>query len=1428
MSLLNSNQQVMSPSTSIGVTKLTDESKYFSWSYEMEMYLRTKGLWNTVVFNCVEIAELFSRNEQNNLGADATPEQAADRIAERRIQISDETRKQWKKDEGKANGYIAQSVGELFYPIVRDPANATARQLWNAIRDRCQGVNSALRIALEDKYNRAKMEDFENLRQYLDRITGITNQLATMNVHIPEERICSKILSSMRAKYEPVRMTIIMQPIENLTLANLRQQFSLEQGTEKQREPRDEHAHNAETKQRYNQPRSNGRAPKDTFKPGIICHYCNKEGHFQSDCRSKKRDEAYKPRQHRGQQQQPSPKPASNQFRQQHHDRPTPNRQQGRPPLKKEHASVVEVPEEVLNTEIITAGWILDSGCTRHMTPDKSLLHDIRQLEQPIVVKGAMQGEDANNNLEGDIYLKGNKIKIQNVLYVPGIRRSLISVRQLCQSGANVEFKNQVCEVSRKEKKLMKFRINNAKLYELDCEEEAAYAATEATSIVEMHERYGHLSVGGLKKLQDQGAIPNIGIKGDEKLNCIACSKGKGTRAPFGARTETETKKVGDLTHSDVCGPIEPASLAGNRYFVTYTDDASRFTKTYFMKQKSEQIEKYKEYRNYMKTQFGIELKKIRTDSGGEYTSEEFEGYLRKKGTIHEEKPARTPQWRGVSERLNRTLFDKARAMLKGNNVPNYLWAEAIKYATDLKNASPTKLIKNATPHERFTGEKANYENFRTFGSQVEFKDNNVKKKLDDRTTTGIYIGYDSVQKCSRIFIPATMRIAFARNNEVSFHGKELTTPEQDNLNEPRISSGDAHEREVIYLDDEDDEEEEPIRREQPIADGNQQEQPNVEPIQVEQPVFEQAQPREPARIERARNQQLSAAGRPVRVTQKRQQREFDRLVSSKINSLNVEEALMTGEEFENTPTTYQEVLANENKENWIISMKKEVESLYDNHTFEIVGQPEGKPIVSSKWVLKLKRKPDGSVDKFKARLVARGFSQTQGVDFTETFAPTLRMETIRFLINYALKNNLETHHMDVNAAFLNGELSEEIYMKLPDGFAQLHEDPKFFQGKVAKLNRALYGLKQSMRCWNIRLTNYLKESGYTQSQADPSLFILYQGEKVKSIIATYVDDCLIIGNQLEVAQAKQVLIKEFKMTDLGKLTGMLGINFTITKEKAILDQTFYTVKLLERFQMNNARPIATPIVPEPKEEADESPCDQKLFRQAIGGLLYLSKCTRPDITYAVNQVARKMENPTEGDWKNVKRIFRYLSGTKDLGLTYTKDDEKIVGYSDASYASMPDRKSTSGYLFIMNNGAITWRSKRQPVVATSSMEAEYIALASAAKEALWIRKIAMELHQQEEKMVIMEDNQACIKFARDAIHNDRTKHIDVRYFFVRDRVEKNQLQLLYCPTTEMLADMLTKPLGAILFNRFSTNIGMQRSQKGSLPVVREREDVGK
>jgi len=567
------------------------------------------------------------------------------------------------------------------------------------------------------------MSESEDPREFLDRVTTITNQLLALGVVIPEVRIVHKILSQMTTTFMPLQMTIrsLLQarPSEQHTIAFLRQQFTGVTNPNKSK-GKNHGALNTEHK-KYQQ------AP--TFKAGIICYYCGKEGHYESNCRLKRKQK--NPGQNRNQGGYRQPYRGANQNggnqnnpgnqNQNGGNQNNPGNQnqnggngqnrnqiqqsqgqagQRRPPLVNRPQgqagqSANNVEEAMILEEVLQIGiqdqnstnWILDSGCTTHMTSNAKLLHNIRPLAEEIIIRGALDKEVRIAKFEGDSYLDTRwRIKLQNVLLVPGIRRNLISARKLAKSGATIVTEGDTTEVYIRNELAMEFVQNQDRLYELTLDQEIHecnhVAHSNDEEVIFWHQALGHLSVSGLKKLQNQGLIPTD-LKGDETIECVACEKGKSTRKAFNdVQKQVKTTKIGELIHSDVCGPITPATRTGKKYFVTYTDDFTRYSQTYFMEKKSEQIENFREYKAMLKIQKEADIIKIRTDSGGEYTSNQFEDLLKSEGIEHESKPPRTSQWRGESERLNRTLMDKTRAMLKAKNLPNDLWAEALRYAT--------------------------------------------------------------------------------------------------------------------------------------------------------------------------------------------------------------------------------------------------------------------------------------------------------------------------------------------------------------------------------------------------------------------------------------------------------------------------------------------------------------------------------------------------------------------------------------------------------------------------------------------------------------------------------------------------------------------------------------------------------------------------
>ena len=499
----------------------------------------------------------------------------------------------------------------------------------------------------------------------------------------------------------------------------------------------------------------------------------------------------------------------------------------------------------------------------------------------------------------------------------------------------------------------------------------------------------------------------------------------------------------------------------------------------------------------------------------------------------------------------------------------------------------------------------------------------------------------------------------------------------------------------------------------------------------------------------------------------------------------------------QNEPACIDDVLQSPKKDKWINAMEQELKSLKENKVWELVELPKDQKIIGSKWVYKLKSGPDGSIERYKARLVAQGFSQKYGTHYDETFCPVVRLESLRTMIALAVQHGLKLHQVDVITAFLNGKLEVEVYMRQPEGFIA-----KGQEHLVCKLKESIYGLKQSPRCWNTILDDQLKDMGFVQSASDSCVYKDSGGEMF--LIGVYVDDIILAGkSDKSIKEVKRALDAKFDIKDMGKLHYFLGIKF-LQDEKTgnvWIGQPAYVESILKKFGMENSKPVSTPIDSSTKltkTTDDKQSVDQQLYQSAIGSLLYLSGGTRPDITFSVSNLAKFSAKPSKQHWTAIKRVMRYLKGTINFGILYTKQETKdFVAYSDADWAGdLDDRKSTSGYLFKISGGAVSWRSKKQSSVALSTAEAEYIALASTAQEAVWLRQLTTELgNGSAEVTTIFEDNQAAISMSKNPQFHGRAKHISIKYHFVREQVSDGTVRLKYCRTQDMVADILTKGL---------------------------------
>ncbi|KAG8498489.1 hypothetical protein CXB51_004896 [Gossypium anomalum] len=411
-------------------------------------------------------------------------------------------------------------------------------------------------------------------------------------------------------------------------------------------------------------------------------------------------------------------------------------------------------------------------------------------------------------------------------------------------------------------------------------------------------------------------------------------------------------------------------------------------------------------------------------------------------------------------------------------------------------------------------------------------------------------------------------------------------------------------------------------------------------------------------------------------------------------------------------PRTYQEAVASPDSEKWLEAMRSEMDSIYENQVWTLVDPPEGVKPIGCKWVLKKKTDMDGNVQTYKGRLITKGFRQIHGVDYDETFSP-----------------------MDVKTAFLNGKLEEDVYMTQPEGFV----DPKD-AGKICKLQRSIYGLKQASRNWNLRFNDAIKEFGFIKNEDEPCVYKKVSGNTI-TFLVLYVDDILIMGNDIPTLQSiKTWLGSCFSMKDLGEATYILGVKIYRDRSRRLLglSQGTYIDKVLKRFNIEESKRGFLPMrhgISLSKEMCPSTPQERERmskipYASAIGSLMYAMLCTRPDVSYALSMMSRYQVDPGEGHWTTVKNILKYLRRTKDTFLIYRGEEElSVKSYTDASFQiDKDDSRSQSGFVFCLNDGAVSWKSSKQSTVADSTIEAEYIAASEAAKEAVWIKKFITKL----------------------------------------------------------------------------------------------------
>ena len=1054
----------------------------------------------------------------------------------------------------------------------------------------------------------------------------------------------------------------------------------------------------------------------------------------------------------------------------------------------------------------------MDSGASSHMTNDEGNFSSHTHLPRPhsVTIGNGTTMPISSSGHTTFCAPSEQTFRLNHVLLVPHLVRNLLSIRKFTRDNlCSVEFDAFGFSVKDLKTRRVILRCNSdGDLYTFPGTASArrssptAMLATVSADL--WHQRLGHPGVDAMSTLQRLSLI---------KCNkvcrahvCHACQLGKHVRLPF-SRSTSVSSACFDLIHCDLwTSPI--VSISGFRYYLVIVDDYSHYYWSFPLKHKSCAASKIVAFFAYARTQFNTTIRSLQADNGTEFLNSTIDALLTRNGTVLRLSCPYTSQQNGKAERAIRTINDTMRTLLFHAHLPENLWAESLAAATYLLNRRPCKAVQSLVPYTRLHGRPPSYNTLRVFGCLCYPNTaSTAAHKLKPRSLPCVFLGYPSNHRGYRCFDPSTGRILTSRH--VVF--VETVFPFQ--LAAPASSPGPVNPGRLDFLYD--------GLPAAPVATSvqvpaNPTAPPTPAPTPTPTAPTSPAGSRSPAAsrapgsgvpdahaspspdvaLRRAAARPAAprtAATTPTLTTRSgRHVRPVDRLNLSAVETAPAP-----------VPTTYRQAMQDPR---WREAMAVEHQALLDNNTWTLVPRPPRANVVTGKWIFRHKFHSNGSLARYKARWVVRGYSQRPGIDYDETFSPVVKPATIRTVLTIATSSSWPIRQLDVKNAFLHGNLDEVVYCQQPPGFV----DPSR-QDHVCRLHKSLYGLKQVPRAWYQRFATYLATLGFTASATDTSLFVLKTGADMAYLLL-YVDDIIVTASSTSFLRSLlDKLHSEFAMTDLGDLHFFLGIAVSRSSAGLFLSQRQYALDLLQRAGMSECHPATTPIDTHAKLSASDGDLipDATEYRSLAGALQYLT-LTRPDISYAVQQICLHMHAPRAPHLALIKRVLRYLRGTLQHGLHLRASaSTTLTAYSDADWAGCPDsRRSTSGYCVYYGDSLISWSSKRQTTVSRSSAEAEYRAVAHAVAECCWLRQLLQELHRPLRSATLVYcDNVSAIYMSSNPVQHRRTKHIEIDIHFVRERVSLGEVRVLHVPSSLQFADVMTKGLPTQLFLDFRSSL---------------------
>ena len=1014
--------------------------------------------------------------------------------------------------------------------------------------------------------------------------------------------------------------------------------------------------------------------------------------------------------------------------------------------------------------------WILDSGASDHLSGNKDLFSSITTTSDLPTVTLANGSQTVAKGI--GLALPLPSLPLTSVLYTPECPFNLISISKITRTlNCSITFSDKFVTLQdRSTGKTIGIGRESQGLYHLTSDSSPAVCiSTDAPLLI--HNRLGHPSLSKFQKM-----VPRFSTL--SSLPCESCQLGKHTRVSFPKRLNNRAKSPFELVHTDVWGPCRTASTLGFQYFVTFIDDYSRCTWLFLMKNRAELFSIFQKFYTEIQTQFNISIRVLRSDNAREYFSAQFTSFMSHHGILHQSSCAHTPQQNGVAERKNRHLVETARTLLLHSHVPFRFWGDAVLTACYLINRMPSSVLHDQIPHSLlFPDQPLYFLPPRVFGCTCFVHILTPgQDKLSAKAMKCLFLGYSRLQKGYRCYSLETHRYFISADvtffeDSPFFSTTSESLPVSEVLPIPIVSPPDAMPPRPLQVYH---------RRPRVVAPLPFAEAPaDSLPIPSASPAPALPSPNDlPIAVRKGTRSTRNPHPIYNFLSYHRLSSPYSAFVSA-ISSVSL-------------PKSTHEALSHPG---WRQAMVDEMAALHSNGTWDLVVLPSGKSTVGCRWVYAVKVGPDGQVDRLKARLVAKGYTQVYGSDYGDTFSPVAKIASVRLLLSMAAMCSWPLYQLDIKNAFLHGDLAEEVYMEQPPGFVAQGES-----GLVCRLRRSLYGLKQSPRAWFSRFSSVVQEFGMLRSTADHSVFYHHNSLGQCIYLVVYVDDIVITGSDQDgIQKLKQHLFTHFQTKDLGKLKYFLGIEIAQSSSGVVLSQRKYALDILEETGMLDCKPVDTPMDPNVKlvPGQGEPLGDPGRYRRLVGKLNYLT-ITRPDISFPVSVVSQFLQSPCDSHWDAVIRILRYIKSTPGQGVLYeNRGHTQVVGYTDADWAGSPtDRRSTSGYCVFIGGNLISWKSKKQDVVARSSAEAEYRAMALATCELIWLRHLLQELRfGKDEQMKLICDNQAALHIASNPVFHERTKHIEVDCHFIREKIASGCVATSFVNSNDQLADIFTKSL---------------------------------